>query len=84
MTDYTPVATQLIDDELGRSGVSKMPTEIHEWCVSQVVKRLGEIESLSNGVVQYGMDGETSFISSDPLKPVLSTIKRYKGIGAVG
>jgi hypothetical protein len=83
-TDYNALAAELVDDELGASGVSKMPDAIHEWCVGQVAKRLGEIDRLSNGVVQYGPDGETSFMSGDPLKPVQSTLNRYKKIGAIG
>lgn len=83
MTDHTVVATQLVDDDLGQSGVAKMPDEIHEWCVEQVMKRLGEIDKLSNGIVQYGgPDSETSFLPSDPLTPVRKTLDRYKGIGA--
>ena len=83
-TDYTTVATQLIENELGHSGASSMPTELYDWTIAQVAKRLGEIDKLANGVVQYGPDGETSFLSSDPLKPVRTVLNRFKGLGAVG
>lgn len=84
MTDTTTVATQLINDELGSTGVRKIPSSVMAWCVSQVAKRITEIEALSNGIVQYGPDGESSFLPGDPLAPVMKTLNRYKGIGGVG
>ncbi len=73
-----------VADHLGHSGQNRCPEDIQDLAVLLVFRRAWEIYKSSNGVVQYEVNGETSFLPADILKPAIPLLKPYKAIGAVG
>lgn len=78
------VATALVDDKLSDAGRDRIPQPVYEVAVKLVIRRLFEIQRSSKGVVQYGADGEVTFLPADALKPALPMLAPYAGLGAVG
>lgn len=76
-------ASTLVDAYLG-TGKTRCPDELLNLSIRLVTRRLWDIYKSSNGVVQWGPDGESSFLPADMLKPVTPILARFRGLGAVG
>jgi hypothetical protein len=59
-------------------------TVLWDWATVQTVGELWKRATSNGALVQYGPDGQQSFLSSDVLAPVRPQLKRYKRLGAVG
>lgn len=77
-------AQVLVDDYIARSCGRRVPTAIRDDAVVEVCARKWERMKNPNGTIQFGPDGQVSYLSNDPLRSVRPQLDAYRGLGAVG
>lgn len=76
-------AISMVDGYLGITGLRRCPDAQVDHAVLQLTSELWARRNAPAGGAHWGPDGQTAYLSRDPMASVYPLLRQYKGLGAV-